>query len=73
MQDINKQANTLNDILNKLPSSAVNNSRDIVRRRLESFNKSKSESKAMAIEAMTGEGFDFKDEDNEWSPRQGRK
>ncbi len=56
-------------IINKFPPAEINNSRAIVRRKFESFYKSKSESKAMQIEAMTGETADFRDEDNEWSFR----
>lgn len=63
----------MKNILDKMPPSWQNNSRDIVKRKMESFKKSPSESKAMSIEQMTGESYDFKDEDNEWSPRQGRK
>lgn len=56
-----------NNILNKLPPSWQNNSRDIVKRKMESFKRSPSESKAMQVESMVdGVCADWNDNQNDF-------
>lgn len=57
-------------ILNKLPPSWQNNSRDIVKRRLDSFKRSPSESKAKQIEGQLDDvSCDFLDNQNDFTFR----
>lgn len=57
----------MENILNKLPPSWQNNSRDIVKRKMDSFKRSPSESKAQQIEALVDDvSCDFSDNQNDW-------
>lgn len=57
----------MENILNKLPPSWQNNSRDIVKRKLDSFKRSPSESKAKQIEGLVDDvSCDFLDNQNDF-------
>lgn len=49
----------MDEILQKNPTSSINNSRSIIRKKLESYNKYPSESKAQNLENLTGIDPDF--------------
>jgi hypothetical protein len=53
----------LEQLIQNLPSSRINNSREIVRSKVAKFNKQPSESRAMEIESLIGASFDFSDSD----------
>lgn len=55
---------TINDlVLEHTDSPLQNNSRSIVRSKIDKFNKYPSESRAMEIERLTGASYDFSDRD----------
>ena len=54
---------TTEQIINELPSSTTNNSRQIVRDLMRKFDKQPSEMLAHRIENMTGISADFLDSD----------
>ena len=57
------------DILQHLPPASQNNSREIVRRLLDKFNKQPSESLAQKIESMSGLSCDWSDRDHDFMQR----
>lgn len=53
----------LEQLIQNLPPATQNNSRSIVRNKINKFNKYPSESRAMEIESLIGASFDFSDKD----------
>lgn len=59
----------MKDILNNLPPSSVNNSREIVRKKLQRMKEYPSETLAQSIENLAGIDCDYSNADNGEGPK----